>query len=86
MVSSMNKKSKMDLNSVIGILLAFVAIIGGQMLEGGHAGSLLQAAAFLIVMNGTTGAVLLQNPIKIFLNGIKMSTWTFFHPITRRKL
>lgn len=80
MVFLMNKKSKMDLNSVIGILLAFVAIIGGQILEGGHAGSLLQAAAFLIVMGGTTGAVLLQSPIKIFLNGIKMSTWVFFPP------
>lgn len=76
----MNKKSKMDLNSVIGILLAFVAIIGGQILEGGHAGSLIQTAAFLIVMGGTTGAVLLQSPVKIFLNGIKMSTWVFFPP------
>ena len=69
----MNKKSKMDLNSVIGILLAFVAIIGGQILEGGHVGSLLQVAAFLIVMGGTVGAVLLQSPVKIFLNGVKMS-------------
>ena len=77
----MNKKSNMDLNSVIGILLAFVAIIGGQILEGGHAGSLIQAAAFLIVMGGTTGAVLLQSPVKVFLNGIKMSTWVFFPPV-----
>lgn len=76
----MNKKSKIDLNSIIGILLAFVAIVGGQILEGGHAGSLIQAAAFLIVMGGTIGAVLLQSPVKIFLNGIKMSHWVFFPP------
>ena len=62
----MNNKSKMDLNSVIGILLAFIAIIGGQILEGGHVGSLLQVAAFLIVMGGTVGAVLLQSPVKVF--------------------
>ena len=77
----MNKKLKMDVNSVIGILLAFVAIIGGQILEGGHAGSLIQAAAFVIVIGGTTGAVLLQSPVKIFLNGIKMSVWVFFPPV-----
>lgn len=77
----MHKKSNMDLNSVMGILLAFVAIIGGQMLEGGHAGSLIQAAAFLIVMGGTIGAVLLQSPVKVFLNGIKMSAWVFFPPL-----
>jgi chemotaxis protein MotA len=76
----MIKKSKMDMNSVGGILLAFVAIIGGQILEGGHIGSLLQVAAFLIVMGGTVGAVLLQSPVKIFINGIKMSRWVFFPP------
>lgn len=76
----MIKKSKMDMNSVSGILLAFVAIIGGQILEGGHIGSLLQVAAFLIVMGGTVGAVLLQSPVKIFINGIKMSRWVFFPP------
>lgn len=76
----MFKKSKMDLNSVFGILLAFVAIIGGQFLEGGHLSSLMQAAALLIVMGGTVGAVLLQSPVKIFVNGIRMSTWVFFPP------
>lgn len=76
----MIKKSKMDMNSVSGILLAFVAIIGGQILEGGHIGSLLQVAAFLIVMGGTVGAVLLQSPVKIFINGIRMSRWVFFPP------
>ena len=48
----MNKKAKMDFNSVGGIALAFIAIIGGQILEGGHVGSLLQLAAFLVVMGG----------------------------------
>ena len=76
----MNKKSKMDVNSVTGIVLAFVAIIGGQFLEGGHVGSLLQTAAFLIVMGGTVGAVLLQSPVKVFVNGVKMARWVFYPP------
>ncbi|MBS0422934.1 MAG: flagellar motor protein [Proteobacteria bacterium] len=70
----------MDLNSVSGILLAFAAIVGGQLLEGGHFSSLIQAAALLIVMGGTVGAVLLQSPVKIFVNGIQMSVWVFFPP------
>lgn len=77
----MNKKSKVDLNSVVGILLAIIAIVGGQILEGGHISSLIQAAAFLIVMGGTLGAVLLQSPVKVFVNGIKMSAWVIFPPI-----
>ena len=76
----MFKKSKMDLNSVFGILLAFAAIIGGQFLEGGHLNSLMQVAALLIVMGGTVGAVLLQSPMKIFVNGVQMGAWVFFPP------
>jgi len=77
----MNKNSKMDINSAAGIVLAFVAIIGGQILEGGHVSSLVQAAAFLIVMGGTIGAVLLQSPVRIFINGVKMSAWVFYPPV-----
>ena len=76
----MNKKTKVDLNSVIGIVLAFVAIVGGQILEGGHIGSLLQLAAFVVVMGGTVGAVLLQSPIKVFIDGIRMGIWVFYPP------
>jgi chemotaxis protein MotA len=77
----MNKKSKMDLNSVVGISIALIAIIGGQVLEGGHISSLMQTAAFLIVVGGTVGAVLLQSPVKIFINGMKMGRWVFFPPV-----
>ena len=71
----------MDINSAAGIVLAFVAIIGGQILEGGHVGSLVQTAAFLIVMGGTIGAVLLQSPVSVFINGVKMSAWVFYPPV-----
>ena len=36
----------MDFNSIIGVAVALVAIFGGQALEGGHAGSLLQLTPF----------------------------------------
>lgn len=76
----MNNKNKMDVNSIVGIVLAFVAIIGGQILEGGQIGSLLQLAAFLIVVGGTVGAVLLQSPVRVFVDGVKMASWVFYPP------
>ena len=71
----------MDLNSVAGILLALGAMIAGQVLEGGHLGSLLQLTAFVIVCGGTLGAVLVQSPMKVFLGGMKMGVWVFMPPL-----
>ena len=50
----------MDVLSLVGIILAFVAIVGGNFLEGGHAGALLNGPAALIVIGGTLAAALLQ--------------------------
>lgn len=70
----------MDKISIFGILLGFVAILGGQVLEGGHFGSLLQPTAFLIVVGGTLSAVMLQSPLQVFVSGVKMATWVLFPP------
>ena len=66
---------KFDLTSFFGIFLALVAIIGGQILEGGQAGSLFQVTAFVIVIGGTLGAIMLQNPLAVFLRGMRMAKW-----------
>ncbi|WP_173062953.1 flagellar motor protein [Sulfurimicrobium lacus] len=74
----------MDFISVAGLAMALLAIIGGQILEGGHLGSLLQVTAFLIVIGGTMGAVMLQSSLPVFLAGMKLLKWVFvtprFHP------
>jgi chemotaxis protein MotA len=49
----------MDFLTLIGIALGLGGIIAGQVLEGGHLGSILQFTAFLIVFGGTLGAVLI---------------------------
>lgn len=76
----------MDWGSLIGLVLALVGIVTGQILEGGHVGSLIQPAAFVIVVSGTIGAVLLQSQIPIFLRGIKMLRWIIFPPLDNRQL
>lgn len=75
----------MDKISFLGLLLGLTAIMGGQLLEGGHLGSLVQPAAFLIVVGGTLGAVMLQSPPRVFRDGIKLATWVFFPPVVDPK-
>jgi len=70
----------MDKISVVGLLLGVVAIVGGQVLEGGHVGSLTQPTAFLIVVGGTLGAVMLQSPAAVFVRGLRMAGWVLYPP------
>jgi len=70
----------MDKLSIIGLLLAAVAIIGGQMLEGGNIGSLVQLAAFLIVIGGTLAAVMVQSPLPVFRDALKLARWVLLPP------
>ena len=62
----------MDILSVGGIVFAMVCILGGQALEGGHAGSLVQATAAIIVIGGTIGAVAVAFPMPDFMRGVKL--------------
>ena len=48
----------MDIFSPLGLVLAFVGIIGGMILEGGHPSELLQVTAFMIVIVGSFGATM----------------------------
>ncbi len=72
----------MDKISIAGLVLGIASIILGQILEGGHIGSLVQPTAFLIVIGGTLGAVMLQSPLSVFMNGLKMGKWVFMPPTT----
>ncbi|MEW9897473.1 flagellar motor protein [Chitinivorax sp. PXF-14] len=70
----------LDKISVIGIVVAIGAILGGQALEGGHIASLLQLTAFLIVLGGTVGAVMLQSSPRVFMEGVRLGRWVFSPP------
>jgi len=54
----------MDLASVIGSILGIGAVVGGQILEGGHIGQILQGTAALIVVGGTIGSMLVAYPMQ----------------------
>ncbi len=71
----------MDKISVIGLLLGVAAIVGGQVLEGGHVASLTQPTALVIVIGGTLAAVMLQSPAAVFLRGMRMARWVWYPPL-----
>ncbi|UVE16352.1 flagellar motor protein [Pseudomonas sp. LS44] len=70
----------MDVLSLIGIILAVVAILGGNYLEGGHASALLNGPAALIVIGGTLGAAFLQAPVRVFKRAMSTVSWILFPP------
>jgi chemotaxis protein MotA len=74
-----------DWASVAGIVLALAALLLGHGLEGGKFASLLQPAAFIIVVVGTFGAVLLQTEMPTFMRGMRMLRWVFRPPPSQRK-
>src|SRR6267142_5761741 len=70
----------MDILSIIGVVLALIAIIGGAILKGSSAGALVGSAAFVIVVVGTLAASLVQTPMATFLRAWKIVSWVFKPP------
>ncbi len=75
----------MDKISFVGLLIGLIAIVGGQVLEGGHVSSLVQPTALFIVLGGTLGAVLLQSPFHVFKRGMQMVRWVWVPPVVNQK-
>lgn len=67
----------MDILSIIGVLVGFSSIIGGNLMAGGEFDSLVNLHAFVIVVGGTMGATLLQFPLKVFWRGLTIFVWIF---------
>jgi chemotaxis protein MotA len=66
----------MDLATIIGILIALAALLGGNILEGGHASALLNLPAAIIVFGGTIGATMIcfsLQDVKNFPNWLKVA-------------
>jgi chemotaxis protein MotA len=71
----------MDVLSLIGLILGLGAILVGNFLDGGHLSALWNLAAFIIVMVGTFGAMLLQTTPATFKHSLRLTRWIFFPPI-----
>jgi len=67
----------MDALSFIGVLLSIASILIGQYLEGGSYLALINGPAFIIVIGGTLGAVLLETPLKVFYKSLLLLKHVF---------
>jgi chemotaxis protein MotA len=70
----------MDILSLAGFVLAFIAIVGGSILKGSGVKALLGAAAFVIVVLGTFASIFVQTPLGTFLRAMKIVGWVFKPP------
>ncbi len=70
----------MDILSVVGLVVGIAAIIGGNLLEGGHLSGLVNGPAAVIVIGGTLGAAMLQTPMAIFGHSFRVLRWIMFPP------
>jgi chemotaxis protein MotA len=66
----------MDLTSLLGPAVAVGAILAGLFMEGGHLSSILQHTAFLIVMGGMAGSIMVAYPLPDIIHSIKaLGVW-----------
>ncbi|RYZ85514.1 MAG: flagellar motor protein, partial [Moraxellaceae bacterium] len=70
----------MDFLSIVGVILGFAVIIGGNFAEGGSIHSLLNGSAAVIVFGGTLAAAILQTPKNSLKRALSMFKWVFKPP------
>ncbi|MFM2482655.1 flagellar motor protein [Celerinatantimonas sp. YJH-8] len=70
----------MDKLTLIGLLLAFGSLVAGQWLSGGSLLILFNVHAFIIVVGGTLGAVMIQSSWHHFIAAWQHLGWVFKPP------
>ncbi len=65
----------MDVLSILGIIVGFAALLGGNFMEGGTWESLVNAPAAVIVLGGTIGAAMLQTPMLCLRRALWIFRW-----------
>lgn len=53
---------------IIGAIVVFVSVLGGFMMAGGHPGSLIQIAEFVVICGAAGGALIIMSPKKVLID------------------
>lgn len=70
----------MDYLALVGLALGLLAVLAGQLMEGGSLSALMNGPAFLIVLGGTLGATILQSRLPVFTRSMRALP-TVFKPL-----
>jgi chemotaxis protein MotA len=86
MAESSPKKSKLrsvrpDFASLLGLVVAFGAILGGLMMEKGSVSDVMQVSAAVIVLGGTLGAVMVTSPFSALISALLGLKNVFFENV-----
>ena len=73
----------MDILSIFGIALGLLAIIGGNLADGGSFSALVNMPAALIVIGGTLGAAALQTSGRNLRRSLDLLPWVFVPPVLK---
>ncbi len=71
---------RLDYIALVGLALGLLAVLAGQLIEGGSLLTLINGPAFLIVVGGTLGATILQSRLPVFKQSMR-SLPTVFTPL-----
>jgi len=75
----------MDILSILGIVLALAALVGGSILKGAGVASLWSSAAFVIVIIGTVASILVHTPLAVFKRTLQIARWVIQPPANDRQ-
>jgi chemotaxis protein MotA len=70
----------LDILSIVGLVLALLAILVGAVLKGAGLMALVSAAAFMIVIVGTIAAICIQTPLAVMKRALKIFPWVMRPP------
>lgn len=69
--------ARIDFGSIAGLVIALLGILGGLVLEGGRLRDVAQFTAALIVLGGTSGAVLVSMPMSVVAGALRRFAGVF---------
>lgn len=70
----------MDILSLIGLVLAFLAVTVGAVLKGAGLQALVSWAAFMIVIVGTVASICVQTPLHVMKRALALLPWVLKPP------
>jgi chemotaxis protein MotA len=79
------RKQSFDILSVVGLVLACVAVMVGAVLKGAGLSALLSSAAFMIVIVGTIASICIQTPLNVMSHALRISKWVVRPPAQQSK-
>jgi chemotaxis protein MotA len=76
-------KFRLDILSVVGLILAVAALMVGAVLKGAGLNALWSSAAFVIVVMGTVASILIQTPLHVMLRALGIVRWVVSPPASQ---